>query len=202
MKSIRLVILTALSFVTMQSFAQTPINSLRQMFSTGAVSVELEYDLNVPGTLVAGKSTVLLQGQMYHVHADGLDVYNDGKTMWTVDDSAREVIIESSVDVSEDYRGNPVLLLSRMDDFFVVKSCKTIKSQTEYHLEAVSDCGISKADLLLASDGTLVRGVFSLDDSNVLTVNVISMKKTEESPVSSFSPQIKFGSDWIVTDLR
>lgn len=202
MKSIRLVILTALSLVTMQSFAQTSMNSLRQMLSTGAVSVELEYDLTVPGALVTGKSTLLLQGQMYHVHGNGLDVYNNGKTIWTVDDSAREVIIESSADVSEDYRGNPVLLLSRMDDFFVVKSYKTIQSQTEYHLEAVSDCGISKADLLLASDGTLVRGVFSLDDGNVLTVNVISMKKTEESPVSSFSPQIKFGSDWIVTDLR
>lgn len=202
MKSIRFVILTALSLVTMQSFAQTPIDALRKMLSADAVSVELEYDLTVPGALVTGNSAILLQGEMYHLRGDGLDVYNNGKTVWTVDDSSHEVIVESSADVSEDYRGNPVLLLSKMDEFFAVMSHKTVKSQTEYVLDAVSDCGISQARLVLASDGALVSGVFSLDDGNVLSVKVISMKKTEESPVSSFSPQRKFGSDWIVTDLR
>jgi hypothetical protein len=54
----------------------------------------------------------------------------------------------------------------------------------------------------VASDGRIIEGVFTLDDGNTLDVDVLSMKKTEEKPASFFSPDRKFGSDWIVTDLR
>ena len=202
MKSIRLIILTALSLLTMQSFAQTPIDALRQMLSTDAVAIELEYDLTVPNALVTGSSSIWLQGEMYRVHGEGLDIFNNGKSVWTVDESTREVIIESAADVSEDYRGNPVLLLSKMDEFFKVESQKPIKSHTQYVLQAIADCGITKARLTIASDGSLVSGHFSLEDGNEFSVKVQSMKKTEESSASFFSPQVKFGSDWIVTDLR
>lgn len=202
MKSIRITILTALSLVTMQSFAQTPIDALRQKLTSAPVSVELEYELTVPNALVTGSSAILLQGDMYHLHGDGLDVYNDGNSVWTVDESSREVIIESAADVAEDYRGNPVLLLSRMDDFFKVESQKTVNSRRVYVLRATVECGISQASLELSSDGALLSGEFSLDDGNVFSFNVLSMKKAEESHASSFSPQRKFGSDWIVTDLR
>jgi hypothetical protein len=173
------------------------------MFSTaGAVSVELDYEMNVQNTMVAGKSQLLVQGNMYHLHGNGLDVHNDGRTVWTIDESTREVIIESSADVEEDYMSNPVLMLARMDEFFKIESQKMVNSGTEYVLAAISDCGVMQADLLLAPDGRLISGEFLLKDGNVLSINVISMKKTEEMPADSFSPKRKFGSDWIVTDLR
>ena len=191
-----------LSSVAMQPFAQVPINTFRQMFDSGAVFIDMEYDVTVPNTMVTGHSSILIQGDMYHLQGDGLDVYNNGKSVWTVDESAREVVVESSADVSEDYISNPVLLLSRMDDFFQVKSRKAAQAHTEYVLQATSDCGISQANLILSADGKLISGVFSLDDGNVLSIKVKSMKKTEEMPMASFSPKGKFGSDWIVTDLR
>ena len=43
---------------------------------------------------------------------------------------------------------------------------------------------------------------FQLEDGNVVSAKVISMKKTEERSSSFFSPSRKFGSDWVVTDLR
>jgi hypothetical protein len=48
----------------------------------------------------------------------------------------------------------------------------------------------------------IVSGEFSLEDGSILDVDVLSMKKTEEKPASFFSPDRKFTSDWIVTDLR
>ena len=202
MKSNRLIMMAALFLMTMQSFAQSPVDGLRQMFATGAVSVGVKYEMIVQDTPVSGTSSLLVQGGMYHVHGNGLDVYNNGKAVWTIDESIREVVIEPSSEVEEDYLSNPVLLLVRMDDFFKVQSQKAVNSGTEYHLLAKSDCGVSKADLVLASDGKLISAKFTLTDGNVLSVEVISMKKTEEIPSDSFSPKRKFGSDWIVTDLR
>lgn len=203
MKSNRLIMMTALFLMTMQSFAQSPVDGLRQMFSTaGSVSVELEYEMAVPNAVVTGKSELRVQGNMYHIHGNGLDVYNNGTSVWTIDESTREVVIEPSADVEEDYMSNPVLLLARMDDFFKIQSQKTMTSGTEYILVATSDCGVTKACLLLAADGRLISGEFSLNDGNVLSIDVASMKKTEEMPMDSFSPKRKFGSDWIVTDLR
>jgi hypothetical protein len=54
----------------------------------------------------------------------------------------------------------------------------------------------------LASDGRVISGNFQLEDGNVVSSKVISMKKTEERSSSFFSPSRKFGSDWVVTDLR
>ena len=202
MKSIRLILLTALSFVTMQSFAQTPIDALRHTFEKGAVVIEAEFEMNVPEVAITGNTKLVVQGNMYYMQGSGLEIYNNGKALWTIDEAACEVVIESAADVNEDYLGNPVLLLVRMNDFFRVESQKTVNSGTEYILLAKSDCGVSKADLVLASDGKLKSARFTLDEGNVLSVKVASMKKTEEMPLDSFSPKRKFGSDWIVTDLR
>ena len=202
MKFIRLIILTALSMVTMQSFAQTPIASLRNMFTSGSVSIEAEYELMVSDAPVCGETTLMVQGDRYHVRGNGLDIYNDGKTVWTVDENAREVIIEQAAYVQQDYMGNPVLLLAKMDEFFKVQSQQSVGSRYVYVMDSIADCGISQVTLTLSPDGRIVSGKFSLDDGNVFSVKVSSMKKTEEKPASSFSPQIKFGSDWIVTDLR
>lgn len=202
MKSFRLMILTALSMVTMQSFAQTPISSLRNFFSSGSVSIEAEYEMTIPNTAISGETVLLVQGNMYHVRGNGLNVYNNGSTVWTVDELAREVIIERSSDVEQDYMSNPVLLLSKMDEYFKVQSQTTVNSKYVYVLESIASCGISKLTLTLLSDGKVVSGEFTLNDGNVLSVKVLSMKKAEEKPVSFFSPQTKFGSDWVVTDLR
>ena len=195
-------ILTALSMVTMQSFAQTPISSLRNFFASGSVSIDAEYEMTIPNTAISGETVLLVQGDMYHVRGNGLDVFNNGNTVWTIDELAREVIIERSVDVQQDYMSNPVLLLSKMDEYFKVQSLKTMNSKSVYVLESKANCGISSVTLTLSSDGKVDSGEFTLNDGNVLSVKVLSMKKAEEKPSSFFSPQVKFGSDWVVTDLR
>jgi len=202
MKSVRLFVSAALSVVTVQSFAQTPLDALRKMFSDGAVSIEAVYEVPVRQTVLSGNTQLLVQGDMYHMKGNGLEVYCNGKTVWTIDDSALEVVIEPSSDVEEEYVSSPVVLLSALDKYFNVHSQKSEDGYTKYQLEKIRDCGIESAVLVLDSAGKVVCGEFTLDDGSVMSLKVIEMKKAEEMPSTSFSPNKKFGSDWIVTDLR
>ena len=71
-----------------------------------------------------------------------------------------------------------------------------------YSLDVVAECGVAEADVVLSGNGAVTKADFVLTDGSVLKVYVSSMKKTEEKQASFFSPDRRFGSDWIVTDLR
>lgn len=203
MKLFKLIIMTALSSLTMQSFAQNPLESLRNMFASETVSMQCDYETELNGTLVVGHSDVVVQNSMYSMQGNGLEVYCNGKTMWTIDESSYEVVIEPCSAQDMDYMANPVLLLIDIDKLFRQSSRRNLgNGKVEYVFDAVAESGVTKAILVLKSDGTVDRGTFILEDGNEFTVQVTSMKRTEEKPASFFSPQRKFGSDWVVTDLR
>ena len=187
----------------MQSFAQMPLESLRKMFNGSAVSIECDYTTEIQQTQVAGRSEITVQGNMYTMKGNGLEVYCDGNTVWTIDAAAQEVVIEPCLPQERDYMANPALLLTDIDDVFKMRTSRSLGSgRVEYTLDSNVRCGISKAVLVLAQDGKIISAGFSLDEGGDLKVNVSSMKKTEEKQASFFSPDYKFGSDWIVTDLR
>lgn len=203
MRFIQIIMMTALSALTVQSFAQTSLSALRNMFSTSSVVIECDYQTQVRNVNVTGNSQIFVQGEMYTMSGNGIRVYCDGTTLWTIDDASGEVVIESCALQGKDYVSSPVLLLAELDKFFKVKSTQSLGAgKDQIVLDAVADCGVKQVDLILTSDGKAVSGKFLLNDGNTLTVKVTSMKKTEEKQKSFFSPQQKFGSDWVVTDLR
>ena len=203
MKFSKIFILTVLSFLTIQSFAQTPLESLRSAFSTSAVSLECDYETMLQNTKVTGHSELYVQGKMYIMRGYGLEVYCNGTSIWTIDESSHEMVIDSCSDDQIDYMANPALILADIDKLFEVKSHKSIASgKVQYIFDAIAECGVRQADIVLTSEGMITDAVFVLEDADNLTVKVTSMKKAEEKPASFFSPQQKFGSDWIVTDLR
>lgn len=194
--------MTALSSLAVQSFAQTPLEMLQGKFSAGAVSIVAEYELTVQNMPVAGSSEVLVQQDMYHVKGNGLEVYCNGLSVWTIDDSSKEVVIEPCAGPVQGYMENPVLLLAELGDFFEMKSDRRVGNDTEYVMDAVKDCGIVSAKLIVSPGGIVRSGIFIMEDGTEVAVKVKSMKKTEERNPSFFSPDRKFSSDWIVTDLR
>ena len=187
--------------MAVQSFAQTPLEMLQDKFSAGAISIVAEYELNVQNMPVVGSSEVLVQKGMYHVKGNGLEVYCNGSSVWTIDDSSMEVVIEPCAGPVQGYMENPVLLLAELDDFFEMKSDRRLGNDTEYVLDAVKDCGIVSAKLIVSSGGIVRSGIFIMEDGTEVAVKVKSMKKAEERNPSFFSPDRKFSSDWIVTDL-
>ena len=45
-------------------------------------------------------------------------------------------------------------------------------------------------------------GRFELSDGNIVEVKVNSFSESQKKSVTSFRPQIEFGPEWVVTDLR
>ena len=203
MKVFKIIMTTALSLMAMQSFAQSPLESLRKMFSESSVELDCSYETKLRNMQVTADYNLIVQGEMYKLIGNGLEVYCNGKAVWTIDESSSEVVIESCAGTEKDYMANPALMLAELDKIFKVASVKAMDAgKEEYVLDASVDCGVTKACVVLTSDGRILEGVFTLDDGNTLDFDVLSMKKTEEKPASFFSPDRKFGSDWIVTDLR
>ena len=203
MKYLKTILTAALSMWMMQSFAQTPLDSLRDFFKGSAVSIECDYTTTVQNTKIAGHSDILVQGDMYTMSGNGLEVFCNGEAMWTIDESSYEVVVEPYAAQDRDYMANPMLLLVDLDELFIVRNCTNLgNSNVNCLLDAVRECGVTQASLELTKSGEIVKAGFILDDGNILEVEVSAMKKTEEKQKSFFSPQQKFGSDWIVTDLR
>ena len=203
MKFLKVILTAALSFWMMQSFAQMPLESLRNMFNGSLVSIECDYTTEIQQTQVVGRSEILVQGNMYAMKGNGLEIFCDGNTVWTIDAAAQEVVIEPCFPGECDYMANPALLLTDLDDVFTVSGSRSLGSgRMEYTLDSCVRCGISKAVLVLTQEGKIISADFSLEEGGDLKVNVSSMKKTEEKQMSFFSPDRKFNSDWIVTDLR
>ena len=50
---------------------------------------------------LTGKGTAVIKESCFHVQTNGLDVWCDGKTRWTVDTEAKEVYIEDAQDVDD-----------------------------------------------------------------------------------------------------
>ena len=201
-KSSRFIFLTALSLLTVQSFAQTPLESLRKMFSSGSVTMAAEYAVELQQVPVTGTSDLVLQGDMYHIKGNGLEIFCNGEALWTIDEAAKEVVIEPCDALYDAYMTNPLLLLTSLENYFQIASQKRIGDKTEYVLQAIKDCGISQAQLVIASDGRIHTGKFILEDGNIFSVKVTSQTHADSVPSSSFTPSRTFPRDWIVTDLR
>jgi len=92
MKSFLLTLL--LSATALTASAQS-ITELAAKLATGRI--ELSYDCMV-GTdaPVHFSGTLSAQGNSYHLTGNGMEIWCDGATRWSVDSEAREVYIESS----------------------------------------------------------------------------------------------------------
>lgn len=64
--------------------------------------VSLDYNCTIEGrTLIMIQGSLLLQGNCYLAKAEGLEIYCDGKTRWTVDTGSKEVYVEDSEGIRE-----------------------------------------------------------------------------------------------------
>ena len=67
-------------------------------FSTDRISCKYSYTIDVPITLNF-EGDALVQGECYHLNGNGIEIFCDGVSRWTVDSEAREVYIENAEEV-------------------------------------------------------------------------------------------------------
>lgn len=68
------------------------------------ISLTYSCSISTNGTLVLLSGSLVLQGDCYHAKGNGLEIYSDGHTRWTVDRESKEVYIESSTGTTEVFR--------------------------------------------------------------------------------------------------
>ena len=202
---------------TPAAFAQE--GSVLQAFSKrvdgSRVSFDYAWSMQVGRTKATGEGTVLLQGNAFRMEGNGLDVRCDGKTLWTMDTEAEEVVIEALDPAGADYSANPALLVAAVDKAFrEVSSLKGTfrgKAARICVLEPVGEAasvggsGIVSLKLYFATDKVELTGAeFTMEDG---TVSVFRLDNMKFSPVAEDLDAFRLDvaaldGGFVITDLR
>ena len=177
------------------------LDKLYETFDSGCVLMECNFGVDSDGVLVKGRCEVEVQGKFYRMQGNGLDIMCDGESVWVMDTSAKEVVVEPLNDDPSSYMSNPALLFRDMDKVFTMTGASASGSGISYKLSARKSCGVRNAVLDIDTDGTLRNAEFTLDNGSIMKVNILSVKILPLKEKSCFIPG-EFSSDWIVTDLR
>ena len=175
-----------------------------------------EYVIDDGRTEITGGGSVRMQGESYFLEDNGLEVYCDGTARWTVDRTAREVIIEAYDPENTDYAANPALLLRHFGELFSVSSSDilpsgdfhfTLKPAAASGAGPSAPTGIVSLEITLSSDAEhLSAASFKTKDGSTAAFMISSFSFYPISdPFSSFSFSFDTASltpDYIVTDLR
>ena len=190
-----------------RSYAQDEslLNRLYEKFADSCVELEYTYTSKISGVNISGSGMLQIQGSMWHNEGNGIEIWCDGKTIWTADLAAEEVVIDSVSDASETELTNPALMFVHMKDLFNLKQVvKSTDGKADiFILEPIHEMDIDFFNVeILKSDASIRSGSFALSDGNKFNVKVSSMKQIQNKPATSFKPSQTFDSSWIVTDLR
>ncbi len=79
----------------------TVISEILSMVQNHRVDASYSCEMNVSGTEVIVKGRITAQQNYYFVSGNGLDIYCDGQSRWTVDTESKEVYIEAASGLKE-----------------------------------------------------------------------------------------------------
>ena len=157
---------------------------------------------------LSGSGTIKLQGDAFVMKGDGLEVYCDGVTRWTVDTAAEECYIETVMDGGAGYEANPALLVGAVDKAFTLKGTTAttftgVKVTKATLVPTSKDGNITELSLMLTSARKPAGLLVSTTDGNVITVTVRDFAIEPITSLNSFSFDTKkLNRDYIITDLR
>ena len=100
MKKILFLLLALLPFAAAAQPAQQQISEIAPHLATDRISLHYActYTQDAPVKL---SGTLLVQGECYRAVGNGMEIYCDGQTRWTVDPASKEVYIETAEGLAE-----------------------------------------------------------------------------------------------------
>lgn len=200
------VVLTVLTASAMRAQEKTYLDRLYDKLMSSCVEFEMSYSIQMPGVKVDGKGTLELQGESWFMVGNGMEIRCDGKTLWTVDPAAKEVVIDGlSGDLTSGIMTNPAVMLVNIRKLFSLRETLPVKDGKSliYILYPKDESEVSFINMeILKADSSLKKISFSLNDGTSVVVNISSMKSDKKKPAEYFSRSVKYDSSWIVTDLR
>lgn len=160
--------------VSLHAQQDSYLHALRAALAEKCVQIEAEYQISVSQTRITGEAAIDVQGDAYVMKTEGMTVYCDGQTIWTVDEESKEVYIEPVGTSGNMYSDNVLLSLINSDS----------------------------VEFFFKDNGVLSHMKARLPDSTSVSAEVLSFATDNKKSVTFFQPQSEFGTDWIVTDLR
>ena len=198
------ILLFASSMLSAQDM--TLLDRFYSSVSQSCIDMSYTYSARVSGVSNSGQGSLTAQGLMWIMKGNGVEMYCDSASLWVIDPSLKEVVIEPASSESEvQLLTNPAVMFVRMKEMFNVRESRAasdgdailyiLQPKTGSNLEYFN-VEISRADAVIRS------GAVALKDGTLINIKVSSMKLTPERPAEDFRPHTVFDSSWIVTDLR
>ncbi len=162
---------------------------------------------------MTGEGNVKIQGNSFMLEGNGLEVWCDGSTRWTVDRMSEEALVEYVDDSADSYATNPALMISAVDSAFTEVSSGASKFQGKMADESVLSpkvkgkysMDISQLKLFFKT-GTaeLIGAEVKLNDGSVsefVIKNLSYSDKTEKKESFRFDEKT-LDNSYVITDLR
>ena len=203
---VKIIALTALLTLGLPLAAQDGFSRFVEKISSNVVSFDYAYTLNA----LKGSGKVRMNGSSYFITGDGLEIRSDGRTTWTTDLEAKEIVVEDAGSQDLTVGLNPALLLANASAIFRLSSESeasisgkkalrlTLKPRTD-------DSGLSSMTVLLnASDLSLISADIVQDDGKTIKIAVSSFAFTgKDGDTAKYGVELSaYDRSWVVTDLR
>ncbi len=167
------------------------------------VSFDYKYVMKGGNVSLRGGGSLTVQEACYFIEGDGLKIWCDGSSVWTLDVMEDEVVIESA-DAVGGFAANPLLTIAHCGDLYLWDADGRSASFggvpcREFSLIPKAKVEFTGVKLYIA-DGVLVGTVMSVGNSTI-SFTITSYKSSPADPSAVFVPET-FSDDCIVTDLR
>lgn len=169
-----------------------------------ASCVEFSYSFSVKADIpLSGKGTGSVRGSSYHITGSGLDIWCDGNSRWTVDKTAREVVIESFEGAEDAFTANPALFLTDITSSFreVSAAQSTFHGKT-YHCVTLAPktAGMLTQVRLYFSGSDIKAAEVVMKDGTVTEFQLTDVRFTDNK--KAFTYDVKaLDKSWVITDL-
>lgn len=181
--------------------------------SSSLVSFDYSFTMPTKKAKMTGNGNVRVQGNSFLVDGNGLEIWCDGKTRWTVDRISEEALVESVDDSFDSYATNPALMVASVDNAFREESFGPSKFDGKtVDASALSPIHKGKGSMDIAGlklffksgTTTLIGAEVTLNDGSVSNFNISNLRfgepgKTKES--FRFNEKT-LDSSYVITDLR
>lgn len=175
----------------------------------GGKCADFSYSYSLSGQVpLSGNGTIKLQGDSFIMKGDGLDIYCDGDSRWTIDLEAEECYIEGIDHETLDVEANPALLVGAVDKAFKFQKVKSATFNGKSVSEAVltpnpKDGNIKEVSFFLTSAKVPVGAIITTEDGTAITITIKNFALTDTVDAKEFSFNTKkLSKNFIITDLR
>jgi len=189
------------------------LDSFVSRVSSSLVSFDYSFTMPARKAKMSGNGKVKVQGNCFFVEGNGLEIWCDGKTRWTIDRVSEEALVETVDDSDDSFATNPALMIASVDEAFREVSFSSTKFEEKVvdasYLSPLhkgkGSMDISSLILYFKSGSSVLVGArVKLNDGSIsdFTITNLKFEKSDKSKESFRFNEKTLNASYVITDLR